>query len=261
MLILTSLTSSLSWQCSDDFTRSLNTSPAVLHICAFSVCPTQLFQSKDVPEKSTTPEEFTRMTKGITTATAKAVAAGNSAQQEDVIATANLSRKAISDMLATCKVLILTILPEASCKHHQTAKEHSMLRADRTLESPLLLLLVVAAVSGAKSDSGAPINMSFNWNVSTILLRKAKICSTGWSDFISLSTSRMWVVTETTDMTLTPGQNWFWSISLHFQQAAFHPEVSEELRSKALQYSSECTTGYINLLEQVLQVRLQPHFL
>lgn len=40
-----------------------------------------------------------------------------------------------------------------------------------------------------------------------------------------------------------------------FQQAAFHPEVSEELRSKALQYSSECTTGYISLLEQVLQVR------
>lgn len=39
-----------------------------------------------------------------------------------------------------------------------------------------------------------------------------------------------------------------------FQQAAFHPEVSEELRSKALQYSSECTSGYISLLEQVLQV-------
>uniref|UniRef100_A0AAX7SPJ8 Talin 2b n=1 Tax=Astatotilapia calliptera TaxID=8154 RepID=A0AAX7SPJ8_ASTCA len=97
-----------------------------------------VFQSKDVPEKSTSPEEFTRMTKGITIATAKAVAAGNSAQQEDVIATANLSRKAISDMLTTCK------------------------------------------------------------------------------------------------------------------QAAYHPEVSEELRSKALQYGSECTTGYINLLEQVL---------
>uniref|UniRef100_A0A3Q0QVH0 Talin 2 n=1 Tax=Amphilophus citrinellus TaxID=61819 RepID=A0A3Q0QVH0_AMPCI len=103
-----------------------------------------VFQSKDVPEKSTSPEEFTRMTKGITIATAKAVAAGNSAQQEDVIATANLSRKAISDMLTTCK------------------------------------------------------------------------------------------------------------------QAAYHPEVSEELRSKALQYGSECTTGYINLLEQVLQVLQKP---
>ncbi|XP_019127840.1 talin-2 isoform X3 [Larimichthys crocea] len=103
-----------------------------------------VFQSKDVPDKSTSPEEFIRMTKGITIATAKAVAAGNSAQQEDVIATANLSRKAIADMLTTCK------------------------------------------------------------------------------------------------------------------QAAFHPEVGEELRNKALQYSSECTTGYINLLEQVLQVLQRP---
>uniref|UniRef100_A0A4W5P9Q7 Talin 2 n=1 Tax=Hucho hucho TaxID=62062 RepID=A0A4W5P9Q7_9TELE len=103
-----------------------------------------VFQSKDVPEKSTTPEEFIRMTKGITTATAKAVAAGNSAQQEHVIATANLSRKAISDMLTTCK------------------------------------------------------------------------------------------------------------------QAACHPEVSEEVRNKALHYGSECTTGYIDLLEQVLLVLQKP---
>ncbi|XP_041651110.1 talin-2 isoform X1 [Cheilinus undulatus] len=103
-----------------------------------------VFQSKEVPDKSTTPEEFIRMTKGITIATAKAVAAGNSAQQEDVIATANLSRKAITDMLTTCK------------------------------------------------------------------------------------------------------------------QAAHHPEVSDELRSKALQYGTECTTGYINLLEQVLQVLQRP---
>uniref|UniRef100_A0A674DRT9 Talin 2 n=1 Tax=Salmo trutta TaxID=8032 RepID=A0A674DRT9_SALTR len=103
-----------------------------------------VFQSKDVPEKSTTPEEFIRMTKGITTATAKAVAAGNSAQQEHVIATANLSRKAISDMLTTCK------------------------------------------------------------------------------------------------------------------QAACHPEVSEEVRNKALRYGSECTTGYIDLLEQVLLVIQKP---
>lgn len=44
------------------------------------------------------------MTKGITMATAKAVAAGNSCRQEDVIATANLSRRAIADMLRACKV-------------------------------------------------------------------------------------------------------------------------------------------------------------
>ncbi|XP_056272061.1 talin-2-like isoform X2 [Pseudoliparis swirei] len=103
-----------------------------------------VFRSKDVPDKCNTPEEFIRMTKGITLATAKAVAAGNSAQQEDVIATANLSRKAISDMLTSCK--------QASC----------------------------------------------------------------------------------------------------------HPEVAEDLRSKALQYGSECTIGYISLLEQVLQALHRP---
>uniref|UniRef100_A0A8C5SG42 Talin 2 n=1 Tax=Laticauda laticaudata TaxID=8630 RepID=A0A8C5SG42_LATLA len=62
-----------------------------------------VFQAKDVPEKSCSPEESIRMTKGITMATAKAVAAGNSCRQEDVIATANLSRKAVADMLAACK--------------------------------------------------------------------------------------------------------------------------------------------------------------
>jgi len=42
-----------------------------------------------------------------------------------------------------------------------------------------------------------------------------------------------------------------------FQQASCHPEVAEDLRSKALQYGSECTIGYISLLEQVLQVRMR----
>ncbi|KAM4743629.1 talin-2a isoform 1-T1 [Anableps anableps] len=103
-----------------------------------------LFQSRDAPNKTTTPEEFIRMTKGITIATAKAVAAGNSARQEDIIHTANLSRKAISDMLTTCK------------------------------------------------------------------------------------------------------------------QAAYHPEVNEEVKNRALMFGAECTTGYIDLLEQVLLVMQKP---
>ncbi|XP_036384028.1 talin-1 [Megalops cyprinoides] len=62
-----------------------------------------VFTSEEPPPKTATPEEFIRMTKGITLATAKAVAAGNSCRQEDVIATANLSRRAIADMLHSCK--------------------------------------------------------------------------------------------------------------------------------------------------------------
>uniref|UniRef100_A0A8C5V900 Talin 2 n=1 Tax=Microcebus murinus TaxID=30608 RepID=A0A8C5V900_MICMU len=103
-----------------------------------------VFQSKEVPEKTSSPEESIRMTKGITMATAKAVAAGNSCRQEDVIATANLSRKAVSDMLTACK------------------------------------------------------------------------------------------------------------------QASFHPEVSEEVRTRALRYGTECTLGYLDLLEHVLVVLQKP---
>ncbi|CAI9577712.1 unnamed protein product [Staurois parvus] len=103
-----------------------------------------VFQSKGVPEKTTSPEESIRMTKGITTATAKAVAAGNSCRQEDVIATANLSRKAVSDMLTACK------------------------------------------------------------------------------------------------------------------QAVYHPDISEETRQRALKYGTECTQGYLEMLEHVLLILQKP---
>uniref|UniRef100_A0A2K5F9B6 Talin 2 n=1 Tax=Aotus nancymaae TaxID=37293 RepID=A0A2K5F9B6_AOTNA len=103
-----------------------------------------VFQSKDVPEKTSSPEESIRMTKGITMATAKAVAAGNSCRQEDVIATANLSRKAVSDMLTACK------------------------------------------------------------------------------------------------------------------QASFHPDVSDEVRTRALRFGTECALGYLDLLEHVLVILQKP---
>uniref|UniRef100_A0A452J4Y1 I/LWEQ domain-containing protein n=1 Tax=Gopherus agassizii TaxID=38772 RepID=A0A452J4Y1_9SAUR len=103
-----------------------------------------VFQSKEIPEKTSSPEESIRMTKGITMATAKAVAAGNSCRQEDVIATANLSRKAVADMLTACK------------------------------------------------------------------------------------------------------------------QASYHPDVSEDVRARALQFGTECTLGYLDLLEHVLLILQKP---
>ncbi|XP_077174038.1 talin-2 isoform X1 [Paroedura picta] len=103
-----------------------------------------VFQSKEAPEKTSSPEESIRMTKGITMATAKAVAAGNSCRQEDVIATANLSRKAVADMLTACK------------------------------------------------------------------------------------------------------------------QASYHPDVNEEIRARALRYGTECTLGYLELLEHVLTILQKP---
>lgn len=50
-----------------------------------------------------TPEDLMRVTKLVTNATAKAVAAGASNQQADIVAAANLGRRAISEMLVVCK--------------------------------------------------------------------------------------------------------------------------------------------------------------
>ena len=61
------------------------------------------FDSNDPPSKKGTPEDLVRITKPVTLATAKAVAAGNSGQQEDVIVAANMGRKAIFDLLVSCK--------------------------------------------------------------------------------------------------------------------------------------------------------------
>lgn len=54
-------------------------------------------------EQKVPPDDIIRLTRPVTTATAKAVAAGNSCQQGDIIAAANLGRKAISDLLKACK--------------------------------------------------------------------------------------------------------------------------------------------------------------
>lgn len=53
--------------------------------------------------RKATYEDLLRCTKPITLATSKAVAAGNSCKQEDVIVAANMGRKAVFDLLVTCK--------------------------------------------------------------------------------------------------------------------------------------------------------------
>ena len=54
--------------------------------------------------KEATPEDLIRSTKPVTLATAKVVAAGNSGNQEDIAAAANMGRNAVTELLTTCKV-------------------------------------------------------------------------------------------------------------------------------------------------------------
>jgi len=70
----------------------------------------QSYVAADRVEKKIGPDELMRYAKPITTATAKAVAAGNSGRQDDVIAAANMGRKAIFDLLHACKVNLVAAL-------------------------------------------------------------------------------------------------------------------------------------------------------
>lgn len=50
-----------------------------------------------------TPEDLVRVTRNVTLATAKAVAAGASNLTDDIVAAANLGRRSISEMLSVCR--------------------------------------------------------------------------------------------------------------------------------------------------------------
>ncbi|XP_049847483.1 talin-1 isoform X1 [Schistocerca gregaria] len=84
----------------DEHTRGTRALESTIQAIAQEI---RALNSPDQPKTSATPEDLVRCTKSITVATAKAVAAGNSCKQDDIIVAANVGRKAISDMLTICK--------------------------------------------------------------------------------------------------------------------------------------------------------------
>ncbi|CAF4070720.1 unnamed protein product [Rotaria sp. Silwood2] len=84
----------------DEAQRGTNALEATIESIAQEL---RIFNNGQIPTNQTTPEELIRVTKQITIATAKAVAAGQSCRQDDIIAAANLGRKTVSDFLLICK--------------------------------------------------------------------------------------------------------------------------------------------------------------
>ncbi|KDR19212.1 Talin-1 [Zootermopsis nevadensis] len=84
----------------DEHTRGTRALESTIEAIAQEI---RALHSPEHQKSRATPEELVRCTKSITVATAKAVAAGNSCKQDDIIVAANVGRKAISDMLTICK--------------------------------------------------------------------------------------------------------------------------------------------------------------
>merc|ERR550532_398239 len=84
----------------DEHTRGTRALESTIEAIAQEI---RSFDGPEPPRTPAGPEDLMRATRPITIATAKAVAAGKSCKQDDVIVAANMGRKAISDMLVTCK--------------------------------------------------------------------------------------------------------------------------------------------------------------
>ncbi|XP_032666458.1 talin-1 isoform X4 [Odontomachus brunneus] len=84
----------------DEHTRGTRALESTIEAIAQEI---RALNSPETHKSNVTPEDLVRCTKSITISTAKAVAAGNSCKQDDIIAAANMGRKSISDMLTICK--------------------------------------------------------------------------------------------------------------------------------------------------------------
>ncbi|XP_029174483.1 talin-1 isoform X1 [Nylanderia fulva] len=84
----------------DEHTRGTRALESTIEAIAQEI---RALNSSETQKSHVTPEDLVRCTKSITLATAKAVSAGNSCKQDDIIAAANMGRKSISDMLTICK--------------------------------------------------------------------------------------------------------------------------------------------------------------
>ncbi|XP_076321982.1 talin-1-like [Tachypleus tridentatus] len=89
----------------DEHTRGTRALESTIEIIGQEI---RTYDVPNVPTKKATPEELVRVTKPVTLATAKAVAAGNSGKQDEVIVAANMGRKALFDLLTVSKMAAYT---------------------------------------------------------------------------------------------------------------------------------------------------------
>ncbi|KAJ8686379.1 hypothetical protein QAD02_022173, partial [Eretmocerus hayati] len=90
----------------DEHTRGTRALESTIEAIAQEV---RMLNSSENLRRDVTPDDLARCAKSITTSTAKAVAAGNSCKQEDIIVAANMGRKSISDMLLMCRAVVQNV--------------------------------------------------------------------------------------------------------------------------------------------------------
>jgi len=131
-----------------------------------------------VPRGKAEPEELVRATRPITLATAKAVAAGKSLKQEDIIVAANMGRKAVSDMLKLCKAAAYTS-EDAECQTRALRAGHDVAVQYRELLQMVMHNLVKPSPEGKAQLSTVSMKIA---QCVTDLVEAAQGLKEGWVD-------------------------------------------------------------------------------
>ena len=142
----------------------------------------RVFDSSDasaVPGRPANPEELLRVSKPLTDATGRAMAAAQSLQQDDVIASANLARKVVSDLLATAKAAAVAAeTPEGRYRALDAARDVAI--KVRELLQGLLSLLLRPAAGGR--DALVPASRAIAQAVTQLVAHAELLKGDGWED-------------------------------------------------------------------------------
>ncbi|XP_028167568.1 talin-1 isoform X4 [Ostrinia furnacalis] len=136
----------------------------------------EVLLSDSPPKGTATAEELVRCTRQMTTATARAVAAGNANKQDQLTAAANLGRKTVVDLLVACKAAAYT----AESEEVRTRTIEAGAAAASAYRA--LLTAVLNAVGGADKQHFPELSRRVAHAVADIIAAAELLKGSDWVD-------------------------------------------------------------------------------
>ncbi|CAL7950201.1 unnamed protein product [Xylocopa violacea] len=160
----------------DEHTRGTRALESTIEAIAQEI---RTLNTPETQKTNVTPEDLVRCTKSITVSTAKAVAAGNSCKQDDIIVAANMGRKAISDMLTICKGAAYNCAETDELRERTLQAGHDVATNYREL---LQAILQISSRSGDAKHTLPPISRKIAQSVTELVAVAELLKGTDWVD-------------------------------------------------------------------------------
>ncbi|XP_050464663.1 talin-1 isoform X1 [Cataglyphis hispanica] len=160
----------------DEHTRGTRALESTIEAIAQEI---RALNSPENQKSHVTPEDLVRCTKSITLSTAKAVSAGNSCKQDDIIAAANMGRKSISDMLTICKSAAYNCAETAELRDRTLQAGHDVAINYREL---LQAILQISSRSGDAKHTLPVISRKIAQSVTELVAVAELLKGNDWVD-------------------------------------------------------------------------------